>query len=59
MKQGSGKVLLDIEDAEAIYSYLVTMHQAMKESGTTPTQRQPLTREIVVLKVAILQANES
>jgi hypothetical protein len=52
------KVLLDFDIAEQIFSSLSAVNITLKESGMTPLQRMPLMRQMVKLKVAIIEARD-
>lgn len=58
----SNKVLLNINEAENIFTYLNAMYETLKTLNTTPEDRAPLIRDMVKLKIAINTAkglNES
>lgn len=49
----SDKVLLDIDEAEKIFTILNHIFQVLKDAETTPKDRAPLMRGMIKLKVAI------
>lgn len=49
----SNKVLLNINEAENIFTYLNAMYETLKTLNTTPEDRAPLIRDMVKLKIAI------
>lgn len=49
----SNKVLLNINEAENIFTYLNAMYETLKTLNTTPKDRAPLVRDMVKLKIAI------
>lgn len=47
------QVLLEVQIAESIFSHLMVMNNALKESGLKAGERLPLMRDMVKIKVAI------